>query len=99
MSLSGKWTENKLQETKDQLEAILQGVADGINVLDATGRLIYVNEAAARAAGYPSAQAMLQAHDTGQLFERFDILDESGQPFPIAQLPNRLALQGRRPRL
>jgi PAS domain S-box-containing protein len=91
-----KWTENKLQETKDQLETILQGVADGINVLDATGRLIYVNEAAAHAAGYPSAQAMLQAHDTGQLFERFDILDESGQPFPIAQLPNRLALQGKR---
>ena len=56
-----KWTENKLQETKDQLEAILQGVADGINVLDATGQLIYVNEAAARTAGYPSAEAMLQA--------------------------------------
>ena len=91
-----KWTENKLQETKDQLEAILQGVADGINVLDATGQLIYANEAAARAAGYPTAQAMLQAHDTGQLFEGFDILDESGQPFPIAQLPNRLARQGRK---
>jgi len=91
-----KWTENKLQETKNQLEAILQGVADGINVLDATGRLIYVNEAAARAASYPSAQAMLQAHGTGLLFERFDILNESGQPFPIAQLPNRLARHGKK---
>ncbi len=90
-----KWTENKLQETKDQLEAILQGVVDGINVSDTAGQLVYVNNAAARAAGYPTAQAMLQAHGVGRLYERFDILDESGQPFPIAQLPGRLALQGK----
>ncbi len=88
-----KWTENKLQETKDQLEAILQGVADGINVSDAAGQLVYVNDAAAHAAGYPTARAMLQAGGPGRLYERFDILDESGRPFPIAQLPDRLALQ------
>jgi PAS domain S-box-containing protein len=91
-------TENKLRETKDQLEAILRGVADGINVLDAASQLVYVNEAAARAAGYPSAQAMLQDYSPGRLIKRFDLLDESGRPFPLDQLPNRLALQGKQAR-
>ncbi|HBY78039.1 MAG TPA: hypothetical protein DEG47_13790, partial [Cyanobacteria bacterium UBA11148] len=85
--------EEELRQTKNQLEVILEGTADGINVLDPTGRLIYVNEAAAKAAGYASAQVMLQEFDSNKVFDQFEIVDESGEAFPLDQLPGRLALQ------
>lgn len=90
-----KRTEQALRETKDQLEAILHGIADGINVIDASGRLIYVNEAAARAAGYPSAQEMV-GRPASEIFNKFEILSEGGQPFPFEYLPSQLALAGAR---
>lgn len=85
--------EMELRETKDQLEAILQGIADGIMVVDKAERLLYVNETAARASGYASAQAMLGV--TPADFQRkFEFMGESGQSFSLAQLPHRRALQG-----
>ncbi len=85
--------ERELRETRDQLEAILQGIADGIMVIDTTGQLLYINEAAVRTAGYASAQAMLKI--TPADFQRkFEIMRENGQPFPLAQLPHQLALEG-----
>ncbi|HBB35767.1 MAG TPA: diguanylate cyclase [Cyanobacteria bacterium UBA8803] len=86
--------EQELRETKEQLEVILQGIADGISVLDGTGQLIYVNDIAARTAGYSSAVAMLQNSPSQGWFDQFKIMDESGQLFPIAQLPETVALQG-----
>jgi len=85
--------EKELRETKDQLEAILQGIADGISVIDGMGQLVYVNEAAARAVGFTSAQTMLKASPTETL-SKFDVMDESGHPFPLDQLPSSLVFQG-----
>jgi len=86
--------QQELRSSRDQLEIILQGVADGITVQDPTGRLIYANETAASAIGYPSAQALLEA-PLQQVMEKFQIMDESGRPFPIDNLPGRRALQGK----
>lgn len=87
-------TEQELRETKDQLEIILQGVTDGINVLDPSGQLVYVNDAAAKTAGYPSAQGMLKDAHANLLLDKLEIRDELGQPFPVERLPGHLALQG-----
>ncbi len=76
-----------------QLEIILRDVADGITAQDATGRLIYANDAAARLNGYPSAEAMLAA-PVAEMIKKFEITDEHGQPLPLSQLPGRLALMG-----
>jgi PAS domain S-box-containing protein len=89
-----KDVERTLRETREQLEATLQGVADGITVLDATGRLVYANNAAARAVGYPSAERMVQDAQGNGWLNAFDFLDESGDPIPPDQLPGRLALRG-----
>jgi PAS domain S-box-containing protein len=85
--------ERELRETRDQLEAILQGIADGIMVIDTAGQLRYVNEAAVRATGYPSIQAMLGVAPA-DIQRKFEIMSENGQPFPLAKLPHRLALEG-----
>jgi len=43
--------------SRTQLRFILEGIADGITVLDPAGRLVYGNDAAAGLIGYPDAQA------------------------------------------
>lgn len=85
--------QQELRSSRDQLDIILQEAADGITVLDPTGRLIYANEAAARIIRYPSTEALLEA-PLQEVMQKFEIMDESGQPFPLDRLPERLALQG-----
>lgn len=86
----------EVREVRDKLEAILRGIPDGVTVQDATGRLVYANDAAARLTGYPSARALLAA-PPGETLSRFELLDERGAPFPPECLPGRLALRGERP--
>lgn len=85
----------ELHRSRDELDAILEGVADGVTAQDPTGRLIYANEAAARIVGYPSSRALLEAPPR-EAVERFEILDEEGRPFALDNLPGRMALRGER---
>jgi len=85
--------EEELRSSRDQLEIILGGVADGITVQDPTGRLVYANEAAARMVGYPSAGAFLQA-PLREVMQRFEVMDEQGSLLPLKNLPGRRALRG-----
>jgi PAS domain S-box-containing protein len=75
------------------LEVILGVVADGVTAHDVTGRLVYVNVAAAKMSGYASPEEMLAAPPQ-DFVRRFEILDEMGQPFPLDRLPGRLAARG-----
>jgi len=85
--------EAELRASRDQLDAVLGGMADGAAVQDAGGHFIYANEAAARLAGFDSATAYLQA--TGaELSRRLEVVDADGRPFDYARLPARRALAG-----
>ncbi len=88
--------EEGLRQSRDQLAAILQGVTDGITVQEASGKVIYANDAAARYSGYSSAEALLAA-TTDEARGKFDIMDEAGEPVQLAQLPGRRALLGEQP--
>ncbi len=90
-----KTPETDVTEKRQQFDLILQNVADGITLQDASGKLIYANYAAAKASGYASVDRLIQAPD-GEVLERFELLDEYGEPFPINSLPGRLALTGMR---
>jgi len=48
-----EWAQAELRSSRDELEVILGGVADGVTAQDPTGRVIYANEKAARMVGYP----------------------------------------------
>jgi len=86
-------TKGALKASRDQLEAILGGVADGITAHRPTGEMVYANDEAARVVGYPSAEALVKA-PAAEVLHKFEIMDEAGQPFPLEQLPSRLARQG-----
>lgn len=87
--------EEALRSSRDELEIVLQGVTDGITAQDPTGRLVYANEAAAGIIGYPSVRALMEA-SVPEMMRRFEVLDESGRPFPPERLPGRRALRGER---
>ncbi len=91
---------SELGQARDELEAILAGVADAVTVQTAEGRLTYVNDAAVRLLGVPigySDRASLLAATPAELAARFEILGEDGRPFPVERLPGRRALQGEEP--
>ena len=79
----------------DILEIITSSSPDGITIQDATGTLIYANDAAARMSGFASGQDMQRA-STDEIVGRFELLDEDGLPLPVGQLPGRRALTGER---
>jgi len=84
--------EAALHASRDQLAVILGGVADGIVALGPDGQLIYGNDAAARAIGFPTVQELLDAAPSERL-QRFALMDEAGQPLSPSQLAGRQALQ------
>jgi PAS domain S-box-containing protein len=85
--------ESPLLESPAELEAVLQQVAEGITVQDPNGVLVYANDAAARLIGFTSS-AELMATPVDEVTSRFEMYDESGEPFAAERLPGRLALRG-----
>jgi PAS domain S-box-containing protein len=85
--------QEELRGSKDQLEAILRGAAEGITAQDPTGKVIYANEAAARLTGFSSVREVTTS-SPAELVARYEILDEEGYPFPLDRLPGREALAG-----
>ncbi len=88
--------EEEVRQSRDELEIILRGVADGITVQDTEGRLIYANEMAARMIGCETVDELL-ATPTRELLGRFEMFNDAGDPFPLSQLPSRIAMQGEQP--
>jgi serine phosphatase RsbU (regulator of sigma subunit)/PAS domain-containing protein len=90
----------ELERARDELEAILAGVADAVTVQDPSGKLVYANDAAVRLlagpVGYPTRDALLAA-PPGELAARHEMLGDDGRPFPPDRLPGRLALAGEDP--
>src|SRR5436189_4943947 len=78
---------------RDPFRAILQGVADGITVQAPDRRLVYANDAAARALGVDSAEELLRL-PLAEVLRGFEVLAEDGSPFPLDQLPGTRALRG-----
>jgi len=75
------------------LRAILEGIAAGVTVQDDRGRLLFVNDDAAMLSGFPSPAEMLAASPIDML-NRFQLVDEHGEPFPFDLLPGRRVLAG-----
>jgi PAS domain S-box-containing protein len=83
----------EVRRSRDQLHLILRNVAEGVTVMDSNGKLVFVNDAAARLCGFESAAAM-QGAPEAELLGRFRLFHEDGTPFPVDELPGRLALGG-----
>jgi PAS domain S-box-containing protein len=85
-----------LREARDDLGAILQGVADAVTAQAPDGRLVYANEAAVQLLGLSSAQEMLSA-SPGAIRANYEMAGEDGSPLAYEDLPGRRALAGEQP--
>jgi len=88
--------EEELRRSRDELDFILAGVADGVTAQAPDGSLIYANDAAVETLGYGSVEELLAAPVT-EIMNRFEVFDEEGKPFPLDHLPGRIALTGEKP--
>jgi PAS domain S-box-containing protein len=86
----------RLRRSRDQLEAILENVADGVTAQEPGGRLVFANRAAVDAAGLSSAEEMMAA-PRDDVVGRFELFDEDGAPIPVDRLPGRRAVRGESP--
>jgi diguanylate cyclase (GGDEF)-like protein/PAS domain S-box-containing protein len=85
---------DRLRKSRDQLDAILRGVADGVAVQDVEGRLLYANDAAVTTLGFPNVLALLEA-PPDDVLRRLRMIDEAGDPLPPDAFPGRQALAGK----
>jgi GAF domain-containing protein len=73
--------QEELRGSRDQLEAVLRGVADGITAQDPSGRIVYANETAARLIGFGSARDLVEA-PLEEVMAGYELLDEGGARSP-----------------
>jgi PAS domain S-box-containing protein len=71
-----------LEQAREEMETVLRALPDGITVRDGAGRLVYANEAMARAVGLPDLRA-----SPAELLGRFRIWDENGRPLSAEEIP------------
>jgi PAS domain S-box-containing protein len=88
-----KESEERYRRQSEQLEIILQGIADGVTVQTVDGRLLYANDAAAQSGGLASARELMEL-SIAEVLEKFALFDEMGNPYSAAQLPGHRALAG-----
>jgi PAS domain S-box-containing protein len=67
------------------LDAIIDGLAESVAVVDSDGRLVYANQAAAQALGFASVEALLAA-STEEILSDLDLFDTSGTPISRNEL-------------
>ena len=81
------WSDSEL------LARVLDGVADGIAAHDASGQLLFINDAGARMCGYDSPAAALMAPPS-DFRARVQPVDADGSALAEAELPGPLAARG-----
>lgn len=93
------WTENhrrqseyRLRETRDELDAILNGVSDGITVQDRDGNVVYANEAAATLLGFPNTHAMINT-PLPNIQRRYELFSTNLEPLDYSALPRHIVFE------
>jgi PAS domain S-box-containing protein len=80
-------------QARDQLQAILSGIADAVTAQAPDGRLLFANDAALDLLGFDSFEE-LESAPGDWMRDRFEILDETGSAMATEDLPGRRALAG-----
>jgi PAS domain S-box-containing protein len=84
-------TTTQFRAQREQLEAIMRTVDEGIVVQTPSGEIVYANDGAARAVGFDTAGEFMTA-DRAEVLQRFEIFDENHVPLDPSQLPGRASL-------
>jgi PAS domain S-box-containing protein len=88
-----KNAEIAVQKTMLQLQISLSNVPAAVYLFDKSGEIHFANEKAAALMGYASSQQLLNA-SLAELYKKaakmFELLTESGEPYPKEKLPTTL---------
>ena len=85
--------ERDLRRSRDELQAILDGVADAVTAQGPGTNLVFANQAAVESFGFSSLDELLATPGV-EIAGRFEYTDENGEPIPLETLPGRRALSG-----
>jgi PAS domain S-box-containing protein len=96
LALDNAGLSTELETAEAQLGAALGSLAEAVTVQDATGTLVYANEAAAAVLGFESASALLSM-PPAEIVDRYDTFLEDGSPLTLDRLPGRRVLAGEQP--
>ena len=81
-------TERALRQSRDQLRIVLQGINDGVTAQDKNGSILFANDAAARLAGFASADEMI-ATPIQKIRANYELFEENGKPLSYEKHPVR----------
>jgi PAS domain S-box-containing protein len=84
-----------LQHTEQRLQAVLVNIAEAITVVDAEGRTVFANQAAADLLRVQSPAEVMSA-PPGEIMSRFLVLDEQGNELDLDAMPGRRLFAGER---
>jgi PAS domain S-box-containing protein len=87
---------SEVRQVEQRLAAILVNLAEAITLMDARGRMVFANQAAADLLGAGSPQELMGARP-GSIMERFMVLDEQGRELKLEDMPGRRLFAGERP--
>jgi PAS domain S-box-containing protein len=79
---------SEVRRVEQRLEAILVNVAEAITLTDASGRMLFANQAAADLLGVSTPAELVHA-SPGSIMPRFLVLDEQGRELDLEQMPGR----------
>jgi PAS domain S-box-containing protein len=74
------------------LYSVFDGVQQGVTIQDKSGKLVYANVRGAQLTGFTTAKQLLSATPK-EIFSKFTLLTESGNPMQASELPGRKTLQ------
>jgi signal transduction histidine kinase len=87
--------DDELRTSRDQLQAIVANIDEGITVITPSG-MLFANDAAARLSGFATAADML-ATPSMEIIGRFEMIHEDGRVLDPSELPSRRAMAGEDP--
>jgi PAS domain S-box-containing protein len=85
--------QQELRTSRDEVSAIVEGIASGIIAQKPDGEIVYANDVAAQMLDWEDAEAMIGANFS-QVLDRIVLRDEDGEPFDVSRVPSRRALHG-----
>ncbi|PHN07098.1 hypothetical protein CRP01_07655 [Flavilitoribacter nigricans DSM 23189 = NBRC 102662] len=92
-----KKQESELWQLKDQLSNIVDNAGSGLMLFDSKGHVLQANHLAAMYQGYQSREELLNIsmiQNSRRFYEKFDVLDENGEPFNPDDSPVKRAFFG-----
>lgn len=90
-AVARKVTEVELEQTREKLSLVLRGLADAVTAQSPRGELLFANPAGARLWNCASVDELL-ATPAEVLAQRYELIDEAGNPLHPDKMPGRIAL-------